>query len=137
MKYEVLSERNGGEVRVTCPKDLMPYLSSYSKKRQECFIAITMNGNQEVIRIHLVTLGILNRTLIHPREIFVRAIKDHAASLIICHNHPSGSLEPSKEDREATKRLQDAGKLLGIEVLDHLIISKAGYFSFREQGDLL
>jgi len=72
--------------------------------------------------------------LVHPREVFIRAIKDNACSIIIAHTHPSDQLEPSVNDKEATKRLCEAGHLLGIEVLDHLILGKSGYFSFAKEG---
>ena len=136
MTYDLICERRGAEVKVTGPVDLMPLLKRFSTKKQEHFLAITLDGNQQVIRVHIVSIGLLNRTLIHPREVFIRAIKDSAAALILAHNHPSGSVEPSREDREATTRLCQAGKLLGIEVLDHLIIGRDKYLSFRESGDM-
>jgi DNA repair protein RadC len=136
MTYDILSERSSPEVRVRAPADVIPLLKRYVNKRQEHFLVLTLNGGQQVIRVHIVTIGTLNRTLIHPREVFVRAIKDHAASLILAHNHPSGNVEPSREDQEATGRLVRAGSLLGIEVLDHLIFGGSSYFSFREAGTI-
>lgn len=84
--------------------------------------------------IHEVSLGTLNASLVHPREAFAAAIKCKAASVIIAHNHPSGDPEPSKDDREITKRLVEAGKILGIEVTDHIIVAGTTFFSFKEQG---
>ena len=136
MTYQVVSERTAPDLRVTMPGDLFPLLKKYAAKRQEHFLAVTLDGTQNVLRVNLVSVGILNRTLIHPREIFYRAIKDNACALILVHNHPSGDLNPSREDREATERLVKGGQLMGIPVLDHLIISKAGYYSFREKGDM-
>jgi DNA repair protein RadC len=136
MIYQVVSERTAADIKVTMPGDLFPLLKKYASKRQEHFLAVTLGGTQNVLRVNLVSVGILNRTLIHPREIFYRAIKDNACALILAHNHPSGDLNPSREDREATERLVKAGKLMGIQVLDHLIISKAGFYSFREKGEM-
>ena len=84
--------------------------------------------------IHEVSVGTLNTSLVHPREAFVEAIKNNAASVILVHNHPSGDLTPSKEDIEVTNNLVAAGKNLGIEVVDHLIITTLEYFSFKEKG---
>jgi DNA repair protein RadC len=99
-------------------------------------LTVTLNGAQEVLNIRPVTVGLLNRTLIHPREVFAQALQERAASLILAHTHPSGSLEPSREDREATTRLCQAGKLLGVEVLDHIILTNTDYYSFRENGEV-
>jgi len=123
-------------LRVTGPGDLVPRLLHWADRPQEIFLTVTLNGAQEVLDIRPVTVGLLNRTLVHPREVFAPAIQERAASIILAHTHPSGSLEPSREDREATTRLSQAGKLLGVEVLDHLILSTAGYYSFRENGEV-
>lgn len=123
-------------LRVSGPADLAPRLMHWTDRPQEIFLTVTLNGAQEVLGTRPVTVGLLNRTLIHPREVFAPALEDRAASLILAHTHPSGALEPSREDREATTRLCQAGKLLGIEVLDHLILSPNGYYSFRENGDV-
>ncbi len=135
MTYQLVSERHGPECRVVSPADVFPLLKKFGSKQQEHFLVVTLNGAQSVIRVHIVSIGLLNRTLIHPREVFCRAITDHAATIIIAHNHPSGDLTPSREDREATRRLQAAGDLLGIQVLDHLIISRSGFHSFKESGE--
>ena len=136
MTFDLVCERHASDIKVTSPADLYPALKRFATKKAEHFLAVTLNGAQTIIRVHIVTIGLLNRTLIHPREVFLKAIKDHAASLILVHNHPSGSLEPSREDREATQRLVSAGSLLGIEVLDHLIIGRTGFHSFRESGEM-
>ena len=136
MTYDLVCERKAPVLRVSGPSDLIPSLMRFAAKKQEHFLIVTLDGAQQVIKVHIVSIGLLNRTLIHPREVFVRAIKDCAASLILAHNHPSGSIEPSREDREATQRLVKAGSLLGIEVLDHLIFSRSKYFSFKEMGEM-
>ena len=138
MTYDILCERHSPiDVQVKLPADIFPLLRRYMGKKQEHFLVVTLDAGNHVIKVHLVSIGLLNRTLIHPREVFIRAIKDNCASVILAHNHPSGSLEPSREDREATTRLAQAGKLLGIEVLDHLIVGKTGFFSFKESGEAL
>lgn len=122
-------------LRVTGPEDLVPRLLHWTDRPQEVFLSVLLNGAQEVIAIRPVTVGLLNRTLVHPREVFAPALEVRAASVILAHTHPSGSLDPSREDREATRRLAQAGKLLGVEVLDHLIVTQGGYYSFKERGE--
>jgi len=89
-----------------------------------------------VIEKRTITVGLLNHSLVHPREVFADAITDRAAAIICVHNHPSGSLEPSQQDLAITKQLKDAGEILGIRLLDHVIVSRTGYISLRERGDL-
>ncbi|QEN03338.1 DNA repair protein RadC [Thiospirochaeta perfilievii] len=135
MKYQIISERTEKyEVKVSYPTDLLPCLKRYRDLEKEHFIVATLNGAHEVISVRLITIGILNRTLIHPREVFRPAIADNSASIILVHNHPSGNIEPSEEDKLVTKRLVNAGDILGIKVLDHMIIGTKDYYSFAE-GD--
>jgi DNA repair protein RadC len=122
--------------KITSPSDILPAVWEYAEKNQEHFIVASLNGAHEVIETRICSIGLLNRTLVHPREIFRQAIIDSAAAIIIIHNHPSGNLEPSQEDTEITKRIKDAGIIVGIKVLDHIIISKCGYYSFLEEGKL-
>ncbi len=138
MKYQYLSERSANySIKVTTPKDVLPILRRYRNYKQEAFICITLNGSHNIITVRIISIGILNRTLVHPREVFVGAIKDHAAAVILCHNHPSGNIDPSEEDIQITKRLKDAGSILGIEILDHIIIGKIpDYYSFLEEGKI-
>ena len=102
---------------------------------KEHFWSVLLDTKHRVVAIELVSLGILDGSLIHPREIFRRAIREGAGSIIIVHNHPSGHSDPSAEDKEITRRLKEAGKLLGIPILDHVIIGET-IFSFRERGEL-
>jgi DNA repair protein RadC len=111
-------------------------LKEYSNKKQEYFIAITLDGASHIIEKRIISIGTLNQSLVHPREVFADAVSDRAAGIIIAHNHPSGQLEASHEDKMVTRRLKEAGKLMGIELLDHLIVTKSGYLSFREEGML-
>lgn len=121
--------------KVHTAADLFPLLRHYADRKQEQFICVSLNGAHEVLAIRVVSIGILNRTIVHPREVYGDPISDRAAAIIVCHNHPSGQLEPSEEDRNITKRLYSAGELLGITLLDHLILSpRGGYFSFVEGG---
>jgi DNA repair protein RadC len=112
-----------------------PLVRHYSDRKQEHFICLSLNGAHEVLAIRVVSIGILNKTIVHPREVFGDPISDRAAAIVVCHNHPSGQLEPSEEDIAITRRLSEAGELLGINLLDHLILSpRGGYYSFVESG---
>ena len=134
MVYDIVSERSGPNETIRSPSDTVRLLKRYEKKRQEHFIVLSLRGDHTVERIRLVSIGLVNKTLVHPREVFIGAIKDNATALILAHNHPSGRVDPSNEDREVTKRLVDAGKLIGIPVLDHIIFGSGGYSSFLESG---
>lgn len=114
--------------------DVLPLISYIADKKQEYFICISLNGASEVIGNRLVTVGLLNTNQVHPREVFADAISDRAAHIILAHNHPSGRLKPSPDDIETTRQLVEAGKIIGISVLDHIIITKRGYLSFKEKG---
>ncbi len=115
-------------------EDAYSCLLSFSKKEKEHFIALMLNSRKRLIRKKIVFIGTLDSALIHPREIFKEAISNSAAAIVIAHNHPSGSASPSTEDIEITKQLYSASKIIGIELLDHIIISSNGFFSFRDNG---
>ena len=117
------------------PENVVQVLrSSIKDKAKEHFKLILLNTRNKVIGISTVSIGTLNSNLVHPREVFREAISHSAASVVFAHNHPSGDSEPSEDDLTITKRLVEAGKILGIEVLDHIIITKTGFFSFKEKG---
>ena len=120
--------------KISTPADILPLVSFLSGKKQEHFICITLNGANEVIETRTITMGLLNHSLVHPREVFADAITDRAASIICVHNHPSGTLDPSSQDIAITRQLADAGTLVGIRLLDHLIITDSGWLSMKEQG---
>ena len=121
-------------VIIKSPKDLFPFLrEKVINFHKEYFIVVSLDNRNKIISIDTVSVGTLNSSLIHPRETFEIAIKNHAAGIILCHNHPSGELKPSEDDLVVTQNLVKAGKLLGIEVDDHLIITKNNYFSFKEK----
>ncbi len=108
--------------------------ASIKDKAKEHFKLILLNSRNKIIGISTVSIGSLNASIVHPREVFKDAIIHNAHSVILVHNHPSGDHEPSEDDLTITKRLTEAGKILGIEVIDHIIISKNGFFSFKEKG---
>jgi DNA repair protein RadC len=121
-------------VKIASPTDVLPLVSNIADKKQEYFVCVSLNGAGEVVGNRVITVGLLDHSLVHPREVFADAITDRAASVILVHNHPSGILEPSKQDVIMTKQLVEAGSVLGIKVLDHLIVSKKGYLSMNEKG---
>lgn len=123
-------------IRITTPSDAFPLLRHFADRRQERFICVSLNGAHETLGVRVVTVGLVNRTIVHPREVFAEPIVDRASSILVAHNHPSGKLDPSEEDQEITRRLKTAGDLLGIVILDHLIFSEAGYYSFLMNGQL-
>ena len=108
------------------------YVDELRDKKKEHFYALLLDTKNRIIAEELVSVGILDASIIHPREVFKSAIKASSNSIILVHNHPSGDCNPSKEDKEVTKILENAGDLLGINVLDHIIIGKDNYYSFKE-----
>ena len=132
----MVMEKENPTKKITAPGDAYPMLLEYSSERSEYFIVMTLNGQHEPINTRVISMGLVNRTLVHPREVFYPAVKDNAATILMCHNHPSGNFEPSQEDIEVTRRLNQAGKIMGIEILDHMIISEKGYYSFLEEGKM-
>lgn len=122
--------------RITHPQDIYELVKHQANKRQERFLALSLNGAYEVIAIRTVTVGLVNRTIVHPREVYADPIFDRASAVIVAHNHPSGQILPSNEDDEITVRLQQSGELLGIYFLDHLVFSQTDYFSYRAAGRL-
>jgi DNA repair protein RadC len=134
MIYQIVSERHAPAYKIGGPGDAFSVLKRYASAKTERFIVITLDGAHQVKATRIISMGLVNRTIVHAREVFYPAITDHAVAIIIAHNHPSGLLEPSSEDFDITRRLSDAGELLGIPVLDHVIISKSGYYSLVEHG---
>ncbi len=124
------------EISIKTPHDIVPLLRPYALEQQEHFLCVSLNGAHEVLKIHEIGVGTLNRTLIHPREIFAEPVVQRAAAVIVAHNHPSGTASPSAQDVEATKQIMNAGAIMGIQLLDHIIITKTDYYSFREKSDL-
>ena len=121
-------------IKITCARDVLPLVGDIVGKPQEHFICISLNGANEVIEKRIVTIGLLNKSPVHPREVFADVIADRAAAVIFVHNHPSGELQPSESDLNIHRQLTEAGKILGIQVLDHVIVTRKGHYSFREEG---
>ena len=117
------------------PEDTLPVLEAeLSELGYEKFITLALNTKNHVTAVLPVSSGSLNASIVHPRELFQRAILANAASIIICHNHPSGDPTPSPEDISLTRKLTDAGLLLDIPVLDHIVLGYGRYVSFKERG---
>lgn len=123
-------------VKIATPADMLPLIRHYADRKQEHFLSITINGANEVLNIRVVSIGIVDRSQAHPREVFADAVSDRASGIIVAHNHPAGSLEPSQFDVEITKQLKQSGEIVGIQLLDHIIFNRNGYYSFLETGCL-
>lgn len=121
-------------VKIKSAKDILPLVVDIVNKQQEYFVCISLNGANEVIEKRIVTIGLVNSSQIHPREVFADVIADRAAAVIFAHNHPSGDPKPSEPDTKTHRQLTEAGKILGLRILDHIIVTKKGYFSFQEAG---
>jgi DNA repair protein RadC len=121
-------------IHIAGPGQSYGLVKKYARSTQENFLAILLDNAQNLLSVKHITKGLINRTLVHPREIFRPAILANATAIILCHNHPSGNMEPSLEDLDITQRLKNAGELIGIPILDHLIVSKNGYYSMAERG---
>lgn len=115
--------------KIRTPADIIPLISHLADRKQETFICVSLSGAHEVIASRIVTVGLANLCQVHPREVFADPLVDRACSIIVAHNHPSGDLTPSEDDKHVTLRLQEAAKILGLKFLDHIIFSRRGYFS--------
>ena len=124
--------------RVTCPADGAKLLMDRLKgETNERFLIVLLSTKNRVIKIREISHGSLTSAVVHPREVFCQSILGHAASIIVAHNHPSGDPYPSSEDRQLTRALVDAGSIVGIPVLDHLVIGENCYYSFKEHSDTI
>ena len=119
--------------KVTNPWDIYKYyMEGLRYLKKEVFKIVLLNTKNEIISDIDISIGTLNSSLVHPREVFREAIKRSANKIILMHNHPSGSVEPSREDKNITSRLIECGKIVGIDIIDHIIIGDGVYFSFKE-----
>jgi len=118
------------------PSDIFTLVRHYADRKQERFITLSLNGAHEVLAVRVVTIGLVNKTIVHPREVFSDIIQDRAAAFCVAHNHPSGQLMSSAEDDEITERLYEASKILGLHFVDHIIFTETNWWSFRENGRL-
>ena len=119
------------------PYSIFEAVRHFGSRTQEHFLCIMLNGAHELMGINVVSIGLVNKTLVHPREIFADPLKERATAVVLAHNHPSGNLEPSDDDIATTARIRKAGALLGIEVLDHIVFSEDSYRSMVETGEFL
>lgn len=119
---------------ISTPKDVVAQLTELRNNKKEHFVVMYLNARNQLVHKETVSMGTLNANLVHPREIFEPAVRILAAQIIIAHNHPSGDPEPSADDLTITKRLIEAGKILGIEVIDHIIVGKTTYRSLKKDG---
>lgn len=134
---EAKSSKANTRTKITSSATAIEYCQTHFRRlaedgKQEEFHILSLDTKNQVIASHLITVGTLNASLVHPREVFRPAIKDSAAAIITVHNHPSGDPTPSKEDRSVTRRLEECGKTLGIDALDHIVVAQSGAVSIRE-----
>ena len=116
------------------PKEIWEELKDLRDHKKEHFVIFYLDSRNQEIKREIISVGSLNANLVHPREVFEPAVRHLAAQVILAHNHPSGDPEPSEDDLEITKRLTESGKILGIEVVDHIIVVKNGFLSFKEKN---
>lgn len=124
-------ERARDTVAIRGPEDVAGQVRDLKRARREHFVVLLLNARNELLRREVVSIGSLNASIVHPREVFAAAVMHAAASLILVHNHPSGDPEPSDEDLNITRRLVQAGELMGIQVLDHVVVATRGVVSFK------
>nr|VFK21811.1 MAG: DNA repair protein RadC [Candidatus Kentron sp. LFY] len=120
-------------IKINRPSDLVPHVRHYADRKQEHFLCASVNGANEVINIRVISIGLVDRSLAHPREVFAGPLADRASAIILAHNHPMGPLEPSPADMEITQRMRQAGDIMGIAVLDHVIFNRSDHFSFLDE----
>jgi len=118
---------------ISIPKDVVAQLTDLRHNKKEHFIALYLNARNQLVHKETISMGTLNANLVHPREVFEPALKHSAAGIMVAHNHPSGDPKPSEDDLEITKKLAEAGKMMGVELLDHVIIATNSHFSFKEE----
>lgn len=127
--------KENGRYKITSPDDVKKlYMEQLRHMSKEVFMVLVMNTRNEIIRELRISTGSLSETVVHPREVFAEVLKEPAAAIILVHNHPSGDSHASGNDKQTTNRLIEAGKILGIKILDHVIIGNGNIFSFKENG---
>lgn len=138
--FQAISERYAKEriprkIPLTSPHAVINYLQKkIGREKKEHFLLIALDTRNNLVKTSDISIGILNSSLIHPREVFKEAIQANAAKVIVAHNHPGGDPDPSKEDLAVTKRLVEAGRIIDIEVIDHIIVTNTGFVSFKEKN---
>jgi DNA repair protein RadC len=124
----------GVEPIVACPSDALPMLTELKNQRREHFLCLYLNARNQVVHKEVISIGSLSASIVHPREVFQGAITRNAASILLAHNHPSGDVTPSQEDLKLTDRMVQAGRIMGIEILDHIILTADDFLSLKERG---
>jgi DNA repair protein RadC len=123
-------------LKIKFPADVLPLIQHYADRKQEHFLCISINGANEIMTVRVVSIGLINKSHVHPREVFADVISERASAVIVAHNHPQGELKPSSEDAQITKQLKESAKILGLSLLDHIIFNTKGYYSFAEHDEL-
>lgn len=123
-------------LKIKFPADALPLIQHYADRKQEHFLCISINGANEIMTVRVVSIGLVNKSHVHPREVFADVISERASAVIVAHNHPQGELRPSSEDIQITKQLKEAARILGLSLLDHIIFNTKGYYSFAEHDEL-
>ena len=136
MELHELEEKYKKKVIMKDSDTVFREMRDIKKWNKEAFVGFYLDSQSKVISREIISIGILNSVIVHPREIFRTAIIRNANAIIVAHNHPSGNLEPSSEDIEITKKLRQSGDIIGIKLFDHVIVSNAGYYSFSDKGKL-
>lgn len=136
MEQRELEERYLREVSVKNSETAYHEMRDIKNWDKEVIVAFYLDTRNKIISREIVSIGTLNASVVHPREIFRTAIIRNACSIILAHNHPSGNVKPSNEDIEVTRKLKEAGVIIGIQLLDHLIVSREDYYSFEDENEL-
>jgi len=133
---ERYSQEKHSTSKINCAKDVFKFFHAELKnKKKEKFIALYLDNKNKILKEETLSIGTIDEAIVHPREVFRRAIKEGASSMILVHNHPSGDPTPSEEDIEITKGLMEASEVLGVKLLDHIIVGRENYWSWRERKD--
>jgi DNA repair protein RadC len=138
--YETLTVKEGitnylrSGTRFTAPAQVFETFSFLMRETKEMFLTLHLDGKNRIVCLDLVSIGSLNQSIVHPREVFKTACLSNAAAVLLIHQHPTGDPSPSQEDISITRRLKEAGEIMGIKVLDHIIVGDGAYLSFVERG---
>ena len=134
MEQRELETRYLRDIQVSASRDIYREMADIKSWEKEVFVVFCLDTRHRIISREIVSIGILNASVIHTREVFRTAIARNACAVVVAHNHPSGSREPSEEDKKITRQLKQAGELLGISLLDHVIVTNDRFYSFSEHG---